>query len=85
MIQRVVWANLRHRRMRTALAVSAIALEMTMILMIFGLADGLVGESTRRQRGVGADIIIRPATSSGALSAGATPNSRTVPIASSRE
>ncbi|HUG82667.1 MAG TPA: ABC transporter permease [Bryobacterales bacterium] len=70
MIQRMVWANLRHRRMRTALAVSAIALEMAMILLIFGLADGLVGEATRRQRGIGADIMVRPNTSGSALSAG---------------
>ncbi|MDA1314167.1 MAG: ABC transporter permease [Acidobacteria bacterium] len=70
MIQRIVWANLRHRRMRTALAISAIALEMAMILLIFGLADGLVGESNRRQRGIGADIMVRPDTSGSALSAG---------------
>jgi putative ABC transport system permease protein len=56
--------------MRTVLAISAIALEMAMILLILGLADGLVSESTRRQRGIGADIMVRPSTSSSALSAG---------------
>ena len=70
MIQRVVWANLRHRRMRTFLTVAAIGLEVAMILLILGLADGLIGESNRRQRGVGADIIFRPETSDSALSAG---------------
>ena len=70
MIQRIVWANLFHRRMRTALAVLAIALEVTMILLILGLADGLVGESNRRQRGIGADILLLPSTSSGAFSTG---------------
>ena len=70
MIQRVVWANLFHRRMRTVLAVAAISLEVTMILLILGLADGLVGESNRRQRGIGADILIRPSTSSSAFTTG---------------
>lgn len=56
--------------MRTGLTIAAIALEVAMILLIFGLADGLLGESNRRQRGVGADIVLRPETSSGALSAG---------------
>ena len=70
MIQRVIWANLFHRRMRTVLAVSAIGLEVTMILLILGLADGLVGESNRRQAGIGADILIRPSTSSSALTTG---------------
>ena len=70
MIQHVVWANLFHRRMRTVLAVAAISLEVTMILLILGLADGLVGESNRRQRGIGADILIRPSTSSSAFTTG---------------
>ncbi len=70
MIKRVVWANLKHRRMRTGLAISAIAMEVAMILLILGLTDGLVGESTRRQRGIGADILIRPSTSSSALTSG---------------
>jgi len=56
--------------MRTTLAVLAIGVEVSMILLMLGLADGLVGESTRKQRGIGADILILDPTSSGALSAG---------------
>ncbi len=67
---RVVVANLFHRRMRTALVVVAIAVEVSMILLMLGLADGLVGESTRKQRGIGADILILDPTSSGPVSAG---------------
>ena len=57
--------------MRTVLAICAIGMEVAMILLILGLTDGLVGESTRRQRGIGADILIRPSTSSSALTTGA--------------
>jgi putative ABC transport system permease protein len=57
--------------MRTFLAVMAIGLEVTMILLILGLADGMVNESTTRQRGVGADILLRPSTSTSALITGA--------------
>ena len=70
MTNRIVVANLLHRRMRTALAVSAIAVEVAMILLMLGLADGLVGESTRKQRGIGADVVIFDPTSSGGFSAG---------------
>jgi putative ABC transport system permease protein len=67
---RVVLANLFHRRMRTVLAILAIGMEVSMILLMLGLADGLVGESTRKQKGIGADILILDPTASGAWSAG---------------
>jgi putative ABC transport system permease protein len=67
---RIVVANLFHRRMRTTLAVLAIGVEVSMILLMLGLADGLVGESTRKQRGIGADLLILDPTSSGPVSAG---------------
>ena len=38
-----------------------------MILLIVGLGDGLLEDSQRRIRGVGADILIRPSTSSAAM------------------
>jgi putative ABC transport system permease protein len=67
MINRLVIQNLRHRPIRTALSVMAIALEVSMILLIVGLSEGLLEESARRTRGVGADIMIRPSTSSAAM------------------
>jgi len=62
-INLVVSRNLRHRPLRTVLTVLAIGIEVALILLIWGLADGLVGESNRRKRGVGADILIRASTS----------------------
>ena len=70
MINRVVWENLRHRPVRTALTVAAIALEVCMILLLWGLADGLVEDSSRRKKGIGAHILIRPSASSSPLTSG---------------
>ena len=66
MINRMIARNLTHRPIRTGLSVLAVAVEVTMILMIVGLSEGLLWESQRRSRGVGADIVIRPSTSSAA-------------------
>jgi putative ABC transport system permease protein len=65
---RLIIRNLMHRPIRTGLSVLAIAVEVAMILLIVGLAEGLLNESQQRTRGVGADILIRPSTSSAAMS-----------------
>ena len=70
MINQMIARNLTHRPIRTALSVLAVAVEVTMILMIVGVSEGLLWESQRRSRGVGADIVIRPSTSSAAQSLG---------------
>ncbi len=68
MTNRIVSRNLAHRPMRTFLTVAAIVVEVCLILLIWGTAEGLVQESNRRRAGVGADILIRPSTSSSATS-----------------
>ena len=67
MINHMVVRNVLHRPVRTSLSILAIAVEVTMILLIVGLAEGLLEDSQRRTRGVGADILIRPSTSSAAM------------------
>lgn len=68
MINHMVVQNLLHRPIRTGLSVLAVAVEVAMILMIVGVAEGLLWESQRRSRGIGADVVIRPSTSSAAMS-----------------
>ena len=46
------------------LSICAIAIEVTMILTLVGLSRGMLDDSARRARGVGADIWIRPPGSS---------------------
>jgi putative ABC transport system permease protein len=62
-----VFQNLLHRPIRTLLSVTAIAVEVTLILTVVGLSHGMLEESARRTRGVGADILIRPSTAQAAL------------------
>lgn len=46
--------------MRTLLGVVAISIQVTMVLTLVGLSDGMLNEQASRARGVGADILIRP-------------------------
>ncbi|MEZ5400631.1 MAG: FtsX-like permease family protein [Bryobacteraceae bacterium] len=64
MINKLVLENLKHRPVRTLLSVAAIAIEVTMILTLVGVSRGVIEESQRRARGVGADVWIRPPGSS---------------------
>ena len=64
MTNKLVIENLRFRPVRSTLSIIAIGLEVTMMLTIVGLSKGMLDESQRRARGVGADIIIRPRGSS---------------------
>jgi putative ABC transport system permease protein len=64
LINKLVVANLKHRPVRTLLSVLAIGVEVTMMLTLVGLSEGMLEDSSRRARGVGADVIIRaPGTS----------------------
>lgn len=60
MINKLVVENLKHRPIRTALTVLAIGLQVTMILTLVGLSRGMLEGFATRNRGVGADIIVRP-------------------------
>jgi putative ABC transport system permease protein len=63
-IFKLVLENIRHKFMRTVLSVLLIAVPVTLILVIVGLSRGMVSDTVRRQRGVGADIVVRPPNSS---------------------
>lgn len=60
----MVLENLRYRPIRTLLSVTAIAIEVGMILTLVGLSSGMLQDHARRARGVGADILVRAPTSS---------------------
>lgn len=64
MINKLVFENLKHRPVRTLLSICAIAIEVTMILTLVGVSRGVIEESQRRARGVGADVWVRPPGSS---------------------
>jgi putative ABC transport system permease protein len=64
LVYKLVWENLKHRPVRTLLSSLAIGLGVTMMLTLVGVGEGMLADQESRTRGVGADIIIRPAGSS---------------------
>ena len=60
MMNKMVVANLAHRPTRSIVTMSAIALEVTMILMVVALFYGLLNGSKESQAGVGADLMVMP-------------------------
>jgi len=64
MMNKMVVANLAHRPTRTLVTTSAIALEVTMILLVVALFYGLLNGSKESQLGVGADLMVMPPGSS---------------------
>ncbi len=60
MILKLVFENLKHRPLRTALSVFLIGIPVTLMLTLVGLSEGMLAETARRARGVGADIAVRP-------------------------
>lgn len=64
MINKMIIANILHRPIRTVVSVLAVAIEVSMVMLVVGLCHGLVHESARRVEGVGADILVQPPNAS---------------------
>lgn len=63
-IQRMIWANLFARPIRTSISVLAIALQVFLVLFMVGLTTGIVSEWGKRVEGIGADIMVQPPNAS---------------------
>lgn len=55
--------------MRSLITSLAVGLEVALILLIMGLAHGMIRENSKRMAGVGADIVLQPPNSSLVLAA----------------
>lgn len=64
MINKMVVANLVQRPIRSLISVSAVALEVTLILLIVSVFYGYLNGSKASQMGVGADVMVQPPGSS---------------------
>src|ERR1700690_3479113 len=64
MMGQFVFRNLFHRPMRTMIGVIAIAVEVTLVIVIVGLTSGMLQETAKRIEGIGADIMVQPSSSS---------------------
>src|SRR6266576_4063908 len=64
MMNRMIVGNLVHRPIRSLISIVAIALEVTLILLIVGLSVGMLNDARQRQAGIGADVIVQPPNTS---------------------
>ena len=64
MMNRMVIGNLVHRPLRSLISVVAVALEVTLILLIVGLCLGMLQDTRTRTAGIGADVLVLPPGSS---------------------
>jgi putative ABC transport system permease protein len=64
MMNRMIVGNLVHRPIRSVITIVAVALEVTLILLIVGLSLGILNDTRQRQAGIGADVIVMPPGSS---------------------
>ena len=58
MINKMIFANVLHRPVRTVIAILAVAIEVTMVLIVVGLTSGMRNETAKRVEGIGTDIMI---------------------------
>ena len=64
MKRELVVRNLLHRPLRTLVSVIAVAVEVTLVVIIVGLTTGLMRETAKRIEGIGADIMLQPPSAS---------------------
>jgi putative ABC transport system permease protein len=58
-----------HRKTRTAVSVLAVAMEVAMVMIMVGLANGTLGDIAERLQNVGADVLFQPPDASMILGA----------------
>jgi len=63
-MNKLVFANLLHRPLRTLISVLAVAIEVIMILSIVGIFMGMLNDTRTRTNGIGADLMMRPSNAS---------------------
>lgn len=64
MINQLIFGNAFHRPVRAFVSIMAVAVEVTLVIIIVGLTGGMVAEVGKRIEGVGADIMLQPPSSS---------------------
>jgi putative ABC transport system permease protein len=72
-MNKMIVSNLVHRPIRSLISIFAVAIEVTLMLVIVGLMFGLMNDQKDRQEGIGADAMVRPPGSSLILSASGSP------------
>jgi len=68
----LAWANIKHRKLRSALAALAVAIGVAMLVTMLALSHGTLEEVAQRVKGIDADLIVLPSQSSLIFSEGAS-------------
>jgi putative ABC transport system permease protein len=63
-MNKLIFANLLHRPVRSIISVLAVAIEVIMILSIVGIFMGMLNDQKQRTNGIGADLMLRPSNAS---------------------
>ncbi|WP_263356289.1 ABC transporter permease [Acidicapsa ligni] len=72
-MNKLVFANLIHRPMRSIISAAAIAIEVVMIISVAAIFLGQIDGQKIRTNGIGADMIVRPANASFINAVGGAP------------
>jgi putative ABC transport system permease protein len=73
MIRQMILRNVMFRPVRTFITILAVAVEVTLILMVVGLTSGMLSDSVKRIEGIGADIMVQPPSASIIMGLGSAP------------
>jgi putative ABC transport system permease protein len=63
-MNKLIFANLLQRPVRSIISVLAVAIEVIMILSIVGIFMGMLNDQKQRTNGIGADLLLRPSNAS---------------------
>jgi putative ABC transport system permease protein len=63
-MNKLVFANLLHRPLRSIISVLAVAIEVVMILSIVAIFMGMLDDQKQRTNGIGADLVVAPSNAS---------------------
>jgi len=63
-MNKLIFANLLQRPVRSIISVLAVAIEVVMILSIVGIFMGMLNDTKERTNGIGADLMMRPSNAS---------------------
>ena len=72
-MNKMILANLVHRPVRSIISIVAIAVEVTLILLIVGLSLGMLNDAKTRTVGIGADLMVQPPGSSNLMGISGAP------------
>jgi len=64
LMNKLVIANLLHRPLRSLISITAVAIEVVMILSIVGIFMGMLNDQKQRTNGIGADLMFLPSNAS---------------------